>query len=265
MRELCIHSGIEVLRDLGLTVGLTGVTIEAAASRSGFSRASAYRAWRDDDSGDGPQQRFQRAVMIQLLSSIADSETTVANRVFAMLAAETGTDDPESMLRYISSADDNRRERLFAKVVATGTYAHTGDLVNNSLWHTQISLVASLNSHDAPPPDLRSALRDGETVTATMWIDFYQLMLGAFGLRLKPHYSWEQVARAAAAVGEGVALRGRDPDGQRVDRPIRTDSGALEVDPHTPWTLFGVALMGIVVEFCEPDPAVPHAIDPRRC
>jgi len=154
---------------------------------------------------------------------------------------------------------------LFARVVAAGTTANRADLADNQLWHAQISLTASLHSRLDKSDQEHEALIDAERVAANKWVQFYQLMLGAFGIRIEPHYDWPDLALAAASLTEGITLRQQSPEHDVVQRPIRTLDGGKAIDPDTHWTLFGVAAMGLITEFCEADPDVAYGIDPHRC
>ncbi len=76
------------------------------------------------------------------------------------------------------------------------------------------------------------------------WAAFYESVFTAFGLEVRPPFSYAQVAALLTAVGDGLAVRSSvDPDA------VPTD---VEVDGEGRWTLLGAALVALLPAFSRP-------------
>ena len=111
------------------------------------------------------------------------------------------------------------------------------------VWALTVSTPTTADDRDLGP----SILAGHEAATAALAAVLVEI-LHALGFRVRASLTVDQLALAVGATAEGLALRDRFASTHihEVARPGRSD--------HQSWTLFGVAMEGIVMRFVEPVP-----------
>ena len=266
VRAASIAGGIKVLTASGLEIGMRGVTIEAAAKAAGIPRASIYRVWkRESPESPGPQQEFQVAVAVEILSNFVIEQAGVFDAVLDVMSEVTGRSEPLEIAAAIGEMTDAQRRNAFARTLAAGTLANIASLHNNSLFHTQAGLLASINSQGEPPRPMVEAMLNGEALGEVRWVELYEFIFATFGMRMKAHYRYEHLALAGVALSTGLGQRQFSAHLNKIDRPVADPSTGELVPDGTEWNLFGVSSMGLISEFCEADDCSPFPTDPRLC
>ena len=250
----------------GLEIGMRGVTLEAAAKASKMPRASVYRAWKRDSPGSpGPQQEFQTAVAVQILSGHVMEQAGIYDPVLEMLGELTAKKEPLEIAAGIAAMTEPQRMNAFARTLAVGTIANIASLRGNTLFHTQAGLLASLNTQHEPAESMMDAMVAGEAGSEVRWVELYQFVFAIFGMRMKPHYKYEHLALAGVALSTGLGSRQFSEHLEGITRPVVDPDTGHKVIDDTVWNLFGAASMGLVSEFCEADPESTHPTNPSDC
>jgi hypothetical protein len=82
-----------------------------------------------------------------------------------------------------------------------------------------------------------------------MWAELYGALIDVLGLRVRAPLSLRQFTVSVGALVEGCALRqGADKDVGTILRPTGPDGSLQE------WTLFGVGLEALALQYLEIDP-----------
>ena len=125
-------------------------------------------------------------------------------------------------------------------------------LKNDKAFRLQMIFQAIL-AHDDQVAD---ALRRVDNAHVEAWKKFYAEAFGRLGLRLRPDVSWDDLAHALHAAGEGVVFRALLPTASQVP------ASARPLDPGKPTSLLAKIAMAIVVAFTDPGDGEPlrHAV-----
>ena len=116
-------------------------------------------------------------------------------------------------------------------------------------------IFQAILAHD---DQVANALRRVENAHVEAWKKFYEDAFGRLGLRLRPDVSWDDLAHALHAAGEGVVFRALLPAGKQVPPSARP------LDHHKPTSLLAKIAMAIVVAFTDPGDGEPLRRAVRR-
>ena len=268
LRDKVLKTAVELVASTnGLTVGLDELNMEEVIKRANVSRSAVYRLW--PYKGD-----FVEDVLVALASSEHISNQTPDED--AMQGAGQRLLQSKASLGNAGARRDLTREliREYAHDVFLGT-------ARERVWHESIALLAG--TRFVRSDDVRVRLAAELERTERGFVDhvsaFYELMLPALGLRLRPGLTIRHLATSLAAAIEGLGLRkiiidgtqnasvpSADPDvdwalADVVDAPI--DLGETRPDGTSrPWSLAALTFLAIVDAFTEeiPDWQVPDWI-----
>ena len=232
----------------GLEGGAEHVTfteVFALAERawgSPINPASVYkRIW-------ATQADFQRDVLLAAAASYPDGEEG-PTRIAAQHVLEAAD------LRTAAS-----RAAVLSEVCRVAGEAHISALEASRPWQIWVGIWALTVSTPSMEDDevVGPAIQRGHEKATLALQEFLEEFLQKVGYRIAAPFSCEQLALSIGALAEGLALRDRFADERvlRIDRPRNTPQ--VQDDPDqastTSWTLFGVAVEGLVRQFCEPIP-----------
>lgn len=273
VRRRMLDQGHHVIRERGLAVGLDDIRMEDLISAAEVPRSSVWRIWtaKADYAAD-------------LLVSAVDPHGADLLRTF--IDRET-LDLAEAQLAAHADSLDSPAARRAAleEVVRTAVEHNYRVFAGAGPWRTYVALLASLPAvHQS---HVRRALADrmyeAEREFAARMGEFYASVARRVGIRLRrPDAGWEAMALACSAVVEGLALRseiaepgsatGYAPWPAAADAPDAPGGGSTTAPPHPAptigdlvagprgsggpdeWTTAGIAILGIIDAFTEPDP-----------
>jgi len=235
-----LAAGLALLEEQGLGVGAEDLTfkrvLDRVESTTGVRLTNASvirRAWEN-------QAEFQDDVLIAVA-----------------LAGDTGGEmgDTAAALVPLFGAMDLSspagRLRGLAEVCRVGGAASLRTLVGSRSWSLWVGVwVLAVTG---PPTDrgrrIRQALIDGYEISTDQWAELYRTMADYLGLRLRTPFTLRQFTVSVGALVEGCALRdGARRDTAAILRPTGPDGRMQE------WTLFGVGLEALALQYLEPDP-----------
>jgi hypothetical protein len=131
-------------------------------------------------------------------------------------------------------------------------YDEVLNLKNDKAFRQQMIFQAIL-AHD---DQVANALRRIDNAHVEAWKKFYADAFGRLGLRLRPDVSFDDLAHALNAAGEGVVFRALLPETKQV--PL----SARPLDHRKPTSLLAKIAMAIIVAFTDPGDGEPlrHAV-----
>jgi hypothetical protein len=158
-----------------------------------------------------------------------------------------------------SGQSGNAASLLFGNEMDTGisafdekidqiAYHEVLNLKNDKAFRLQVIFQAIL-AHD---DQVANALRRVDNAHVEAWKNFYADAFGRLGLRLRPDVSWDDLAHALQAAGEGVVFRALLPETKQVPHqpgPSITTSGPRS-SPRSPWPSSSHSPIQVTVSRC---------------
>ena len=244
LRAVLLEAGTSLLWKRGLIGGAEHVTFtEVFALAEGswgspISPASVYkRIW-------ATLADFQTDVLLAAAATYPDGEAR-STRV----AAQTVLDSAD--LRTAGS-----RAVALSEICRVAGEAHIRALEASRPWQIWVGIWALTVSTPSTQDDeiLGPAIQDGREKATLALQEFLECCLPAVGYRVAQPFSYQQLALAIGALAEGLALSNRFAPERvlRIDRPALDAPRSLTETASASWTLFGVAMEGLVKQFCEP-------------
>lgn len=245
VREHLIETASGLLVERGVDLRLTPASLRDVIAAAGVSRATAYRSLAEDQLE--PQAVLDRAVLTRLLSR----DTRAANHE---VVSSVVADELERQADNLESDDIERRTHAVRSLIRVGAEASYEAVAASTERSILTAAYGSLRSTGASDWRL-AALRIGESQLADLFGQLYKTLSAMVGYELRPEFTIEQFATAAAGCVEGIAMRhGVSEVLDGVTRP----SGLGGVDED--WSLYGVAFEGMfAVFFRTVDPSDPFA------
>lgn len=241
-----LTAGLDMLTEEGLGIGAGELTfkrvferVEATAGVRLTNASVIRRVWTN-------QAEFQDDV----LSAVA-------------LAGDGGGemgDTAATLFAVVGSVDVSNpagRHRGLSQMCRVGGEASLQLLVGSRRWSLWVGVwVLAVTS---PPSErgrqIRQALIDGYETTTDMWIELYDALMTFLGLRVRAPFTLRQFTVSVGALVEGCALlAGATRYAPAILRPTGPEGG-LE-----PWTLFGVGLEALAIQYLELDPDWPGPV-----
>lgn len=232
VRRRLIDAAIETLHVSGVESGLDAVTLDGAILDADVPRGMSYKIWRI---GDGtPQDAFRHAAVLDILSIPAVAGLP-ATREFTTTELAARAD-------ALASDDlDVRRAAVSELIRVVGEFNHIA-LANSANWRIYTALRTAAVTRSDVDPAIVAALDAGEVFLIEQYADFYTEISDTVGLELKPGFDMLEFSSAAYSLNEGISMR--LGDSYRRDKIVRKDTTNSE-----PWTLFAIALEGLVFHF----------------
>ncbi len=251
LRAVLLDAGMSLLWKRGLEGGAEHVTftevfaLAEQAWGSSINPASVYkRIW-------ATQSDFQRDVLLAAAASYPDGEE-----------GPTRTAALEVLERSDLRTEGSRASAL-SEICRVAGEAHIRALEASRPWQIWVGIWALTVSTPSTEDDeaIGPAIQKGHEKATKALEEFLGELLPLVGYRIADPFSCEQLALSIGALAEGLALRDRFASERvlRIDRPSARDSSAPVTGENgktgvTSWTLFGVAVEGLVKQFCEPVP-----------
>jgi len=242
LRQDMLDSAYELLEERGISLGFDTVRLEDAIVAANAPRASAYRAWTDEDDDRSPQVRFHDELARHVLSVYP---TMTGNRSDGIVSVI----DALGVLDHLDQLSPKERERARLQVLRAGGNHTQAELERDQLWLLAAAVAGALVTQSQAQEDLLDAWMTGEQMLTKEYIGVYQGLAAAFGWRLRCGYTWEHFEAAVAATAQGIALR-RHLNAEL--SPIRRTTGPDGSEEE--WSLHAECLEALVGHFLEPDP-----------
>ncbi len=210
---------------------------------SGVPRASAYRAFTNDESD--PQVTFRAELLISYVSEDPlRVRREAAQQIIDQATSAVATSDPVELATTL-------REIIrlsFAGNVAT--------LLNNPHWRIVAPSWAATSLNDWAPQELVEAHRASSTLSANYFIPIYKKVASSFGLRLRQGLDWEKMALLVESAPTVASLYRRyHPELRTIERPTGPD-GQVES-----WSHEAMMVEGLILANSEADPKAAVSAD----
>jgi hypothetical protein len=234
-----LAAGRSILLEEGLGTGADALNFKRAFDRIGsekgirLSNASVIgRVWANLDD-------YQTDVLVELASDTSRSNVSEVADLVAAILAELDPSTAEARSEALSEV---------CRVVGEAL----GDALRNSVsWSVWINVWTMATSSDLPDRYQRvlsALMRSYDAINEEGEVAFGSLMT-IFGYRIREPLTVAQFLNAVGALSEGCSLRDRvDTQMLGIVRPTGPDGEDQE------WTIFGIGLHALVLEFFELDP-----------
>jgi AcrR family transcriptional regulator len=217
-RELLLKVGLSMLLERGASAGIHHIKLQEVLRRTGLTTGAAYRIWTD-------QTDFQRDLAVAMMKLRFSAPARAAEGAIASM------DEPPTSL------DDVIRVAAESHIPLTAPERVPAD--------ARAFLIAlCLRAGADTWPELREAAQARHAESIEEFTRFYGQLMTRFGYRMRTPYSIVDFAEAMAALGEGFSLRGIEG----LEHP-HIVVGEDDEGPTGSWTLFGIAVRGLVQEF----------------
>ena len=239
LRELVVAAGMAILTEEGLRTG-ADLTFKRVFARveadTGIRLTNASvirRVWVD-------QADFQSEIMARVVAGTNEvGQLGAALDLLGPLLVTFDLSTPEA--RWAALVEVTRLAGEVAIESRVGTR-------NWELW-VGVWVVTVSNPVNKSDPKLRQALADGLEETGEAWDQLLDEIMGQLGLRLRQGLTLRQLTESMGAMAAGYALRQASRDEPQVfERPTGPGGEPQE------WTLLGIGLEALVVQFLEIDP-----------
>ncbi len=235
-----LESGLAILEEQGLGVGAEELTFKKVLDRvesvSGVRLTNASvirRVWEN-------QAEFQDDVLTAVALA-GDAGGEMGDTAGALVP----------LFEAIDLSTPAGRLRGLGEMCRVGGATSLRTLVGSRNWSLWVGVwvLAVTGPQSERGRRIRQALIDGYESTTDQWAELYGSMVAYLGLRVRAPFTLRQFTVSVGALVEGCALRdGARRDTAAILRPTGPDGGMQE------WTLFGVGLEALALQYLEPDP-----------
>lgn len=230
-RALLLKAGVQMLLERGASAGVQHIRLQEVLRRVGLTTGAAYRLWAD-------QTDYQRDLAVEVVRLRLNEPDERANGAVAELLTSGGSLD--DVIRAAALTHVQSIERLQSEPTSP---------------QSQSFLIAlALRATADTWPELIEASRARHEESIEVFNGFYSRVMDAFGYRMRTPYSIRDFTEAMAALGEGFAIHSVE----RIPHPPLV-IGEGDEGPPGEWTLFGLAVRGLVGEFMVKRDAPPGA------
>lgn len=220
-RALLLQVGLDMLFERGAAAGVQHIRLQEVLRRAGLTTGAAYRLWAD-------QTEYQADLAVAMIDLRFADPIANASAAVAPLISEGAPIDEVIRVAAETHALDAERKK-------------DGQGGRDS---RAFLLALALRAAAGTSPVLREASRDRHEESIAGFNRLYQRLMDAYGYRMKTPYTIRDFTEAMAALGEGFAIHAL----QGIEHP-RIEVGADDEGPAGRWSLFGLAVRGLVREF----------------
>lgn len=227
-----------LIEQRGLTVSLEHINLEILIAAAGVPRSSAFRRWHT-------KEEF----VVDFLCDLAGPHWA-GTAAFDRETIATAVQVVQENIQLLTDSVEDRA-RLVAEVVRCAAEQNYRAVIASDEWRTYVALTATVASmaDEAGRARIQAALNHAETTFIDRMANFYSVMSGFLGFRLKEPFTYWHLAATGAAVVEGLSLR-RTVGVTRVDEPL-----AITTDGQTKqWALAAAGFKAVLDSMIEIDP-----------
>ncbi len=224
-RRLILDAALQLLLERGVAAGVQHIRLQEVLRGVGLTTGAAYRIWADQDD-------FHRDLAVEMMRLRFAPPTGSASAAVEDIVAGGGT------------MDDVIRAATLDHVTYASQFHLDPDSRDSHAFITALALRTAAGAW----PELRAASAARHEESIDDFSRFYAALLGHYGHRMRRPFTVRDFAEAMAALGEGFAVRAAEG----LDHP---ELDIAEDDESYPghWTLFGIAVRGLVDAFTVPD------------
>jgi AcrR family transcriptional regulator len=232
-RRLILDAGLQLLLERGASAGVQHIRLQEVLRNVGLTTGAAYRIWTD-------QTDFHRDLAIEAVRlRFAPPASSARHALQELVAARAPLDD----LVRAAAADH----------VAYAEKFHLEPESRDS--HAFITALA-LRTAAGAWPELRQASAERHEESVADFAGLYGELMRQYGYRLRHPFTITHFAEAMAALGEGFAVRAA----VGLNHPLIDVPEDGEWAPGH-WTLFGIAMRGLIDAFMIPDDGADDRAD----
>jgi len=269
VKQRMLDAGRDMALETGAALTIEHLLLEEVIQRARVPRSSVYRLWphRED-------------YVDELLCYLAGSGSWFSERSVL---------DPETFTMVKQVLDENQalmgtpegRLAMLREVVRITAQRNYESLTSSAPWRLHMALVATLGSTRSGEArkQIAAALEDAQRVTRESMVAVLGYIMERLGMRLRdPAYTLDHVQMAGGLLIMALAMRNvqvqtaiGEPGGQGGETSQGT-AGTMAVAAHVnevlnapvpgpgldgqpaPWSLVGLAYLGEIEVFIEPDP-----------
>lgn len=224
-RALLLRAGMQLLLERGVSAGVQHIRLQDVLRRAGLTTGAAYRLWAD-------QADYHRELAVATVRMrVAGPTHAIRARVEEMIAAgATGEETVrEAALAHVRSADLAADDPT--------------DLLEAQSFRVALALRTTADTW----PELTEVSHERHRKSIRAFVELYQRVIDAYGMRMRDGLTIEDFAEAMAALAEGFAIRSLE----RLEHPRYELSGADGL-PDGEWTLLGLTVRSLVNSFMMP-------------
>jgi hypothetical protein len=239
LRELVVDAGMAILAEEGLRTG-ADLTFKRVFARveadTGVRLTNASvirRVWVD-------QADFQSEIMARVVAGTNEA---------GQLAAAHGLLEP--LMDTFDVSTPEARWAGLVEIVRLGGAVAIETRVGTRDWELWVGVwvVTVTNPGAKVDGKLRQALSEGLEETGEAWDQLFAAMHRQLGLRLRPGLTLRQLTESTGALAAGFSLRQASRDEPQVYQRPTGPGGELQE-----WTLLGIGLEALALQFLELDP-----------
>ncbi len=238
LRRLLLEAGLQVLYRHGLRATANHVPISEAIDE--LDRTRGISPSMGSIFGQGRPWRSVKDFQVDLLlTALADESLEGPN---------------DQSLQLVADIEDQRHRPEDERIATLVELCRFAGFLNGYVpeqgkdrnWTIWLAIWTMSMSDTERGAELREPLLNAQQTSQRAFLELYSVVLDRLGLRIRPPYTLEQFAVAAASLTDGIGLRsGIDVD---VIAPMRSARAEGE------WNLMGVGLMALALEFVEAEP-----------
>ena len=240
LRELLLETGRTMLKEEGLSSGAEALTFKRVFDRieqdtgTRLTNASVIRRVWDS------QSDFQTEVLVAVAKGQSGAEIDIAEAALAPIVASIRLTTLES------------REQALRDLCRLGGALNAQAVRESKNWPLLIGVwaLAATGESTESRKEIESALISGFDGFSARIEAIYGAMVAFLGLRLREQFTLRDFVIAEDSLSQGYGLRDRLDDKVRkiIVRPTGPNGEEQE------WTIFAVALEGLIRQFFEFDP-----------
>lgn len=245
---MLVETARSLLAEEGLGTGLERITFKrvfdhlAATRGVRVTNASVIgRIWSD-------QAAFQTDVLVTIAE---DDSSWERDQTVARL---------QEILDRLDTSSLHSRYVALQQVCRLGGEANLDAMKMSPNWDVWISIWAYAyhrkrsgsedSADEVTRRTVRSSLQKSYDLVTEDYGQLYPFLASLLGFKVRAPLTFDQLAMAVTALAEGCGLRDRvEPASTRAIMRPTGDQGALEA-----WTLLGIGLEALALQFLEPDP-----------
>lgn len=212
-RQLLLDAGRELVHEQPVALPLEHVRLTDVAQRVGVSVGMLYHYWET-------QEEYRADLLAELFSPQRYPPTTVPD-LFDTLG---------------------RGSRRIDELVRLGAEVEFRALRDNP------ELRLLMATWAADDPDANPKIADQYRTVASRWAAVYEMVFEAYGLEIRPPFTFATMAAVVIAMGEGLAVRASLDPGSVPDDLVQDPDGE---DPQQ-WGLLGCAFLALLPALSRP-------------
>jgi hypothetical protein len=267
VRQRMLDAGRAMALEAGAALTIEHLLLEEVIQRARVPRSSVYRLWP-----------HREEYVDELLCYLAGAGSWFSDRPVL---------DPQTFNVAIRVLEDNEalmatpegRLALLREVVRVTADLNYESLTSSAPWRLHVALVVTLGStrSGAARKRIAAALEEAQRVSRESMVAVLGYLMGRLGMRLRdPAYTLDHVQLAGGLMIQSLALRNVQvktaaddiadtaggPAGDtgavaaaRVDELLNEPVPGPGLNDHpASWSLAGLAYLGVIERFVEPDP-----------